>query len=582
MQPRTSSPLPQRHNGGEGGGAALFPDFTLEPKEFMGTRFKELKSLGRGSFGEAVLVMDHISRKHMVVKRLTPDPKRGQINLQNALTEFRNIQKVQHVNIVKCHMAWVEASNGQLHMLFEYCDGGDLELFLSKAFPIPESIIIQMLAQLLIGLDHLHTKHIIHRDIKLANILLSHNPLCLKIADFGLAKLMPDTDTPSSTCLGTPMYFSPELAMQKEYNRKTDIWSLGVLGYYLLTNQSPFPGRTYQEIMARITQHHPTSPTAIAPQYDPELGRLVMRMLSKSRSARPTARECLASPIFRAPLRHWPWKPEWYGCRCMFVNRADCCVNIRAEPNMNCDILHMLSYGDQILVRGEVVQSTEGGATGAASRMVWYHLAYPVDNAFCISEQSGKALFQGIDDATRASPFPHVRASSPITAGRAAAGAATPQQASSPTLLPGVATPQQQNRSPVQVLMHRTPSPLARNVREAPALLKPTCPSPRPSSPLLHGGTPAAAAMPLQQPTSPIRRPFSPLRVPKPTTPTGQPLPRVVLPQGNVAPIQRLSPLRHAPLHQPQQPSPRPQPPMGASPLRQPSPLTRIRTRGSG
>lgn len=463
----------------------------------MDQRFTQLKVLGRGSYGEALLVVDKLTRKHMVVKRLLPRKMQRQDDVDECLSEIRNIQSIHHLNIVKFYMAWVEASDQQIHMLFEYCDGGDLEHYLKAHYPLPEPLVVQFIAQLLIALDHLHIKHFIHRDIKTQNVLLCRSPLVLKLADFGLSKELANTDAAAQTCLGTPLYFSPEIAAMKDYTRKTDIWSLGVLCYEMLTNQFPFHGRTISEVLERIKFHQPVSPQVLAPQYHPELSKLVLKMLTKSRSQRPTARDLLSSPIFREPLTQWPWHPEWAGCRGLFVCRDNCNVNVRSAPNTQSEILALVGYGDTVIVSGDVLPS--------AGDVRWWHLVHPVEG-YCISAQLGKTLFQAIDDAARASPFP--RLASPVA-----------QRGESPLRNPG---PPPVAPAPSQPTTARgAVSPIRRL-----SPLRIPC-----ASPLAHAAP--------QQP-SPIRRPTSPFRVA--VKPVVAPTPNAVR-----SPLRHMSPLRPAP-----------------------------------
>jgi serine/threonine protein kinase len=452
--------------------------------------------------------------------------------------EISNLQMFSHFNVVKFYTAWIDSSDGLLHMLLEYCDGGDLDEYAEKHFPLSESTLLCFFTQLLIGLDYMHTKHCLHRDIKLQNVLLCRGSVpILKIADFGLSKTLTATDAAAKTCLGTPLYFSPEIAGMREYTRKTDVWSMGVLMYQLMTNRFPFTGHRMEDVLERIRHHNPEHPCTISPQYSTVLGNMVMRMLSKSRTARPTARELLQHAMFKAPLHSWPWCPSWRGCRGLFVCRDDTKVNIRAEPSLQAAVLGQLSYGDQIIVSREV----EGG-----NQLTWHVVVAPVVG-FCITAQFGKTLFQRIDDVTRASPLTAQRrgADSPV----AAASPSPTRRGDSPRPPSPVASPtapqqqqQQQphqNRSPIR-LQPLPPPPAAPTPQ--PARQHSPTPSPYHQQPYNRGGGGAAVAVGGRgQPLSPFQpRPLSPIQR---ASPIRDPMYCAVPLSPRAAPPRPLSPL---------------------------------------
>lgn len=211
---------------------------SLAPVSRMKEEFTVVKELGAGAFGKAQLVIENATRRHMVVKILKQ--RLDANSAREAVSEIQSLRILRHTNVVSFFDAWVDVDE-RLHMLMEYCDGGDLQEYLPKMHPIPTPIILSFFSQLLIAMDYLHTKHVLHRDIKCSNILICRSTLTLKIGDFGLSKCVDGTDDAAQTRLGTPFYMSPELVSSKNYTRKTDIWSLGVVFYQLLTNRVPSP-----------------------------------------------------------------------------------------------------------------------------------------------------------------------------------------------------------------------------------------------------------------------------------------------------------------------------------------------------
>ena len=464
---------------------------SLDPVPRLQREFTVVKELGAGAFGKATLVIDNATRRHMVVKSLKQ--RLDQITTREAVSEVQSLRMLRHTNVVALHDAWVDVDE-HLHMLMEYCDGGDLQEYLSRNSPLPTQLIVSFFAQLLIAMDYLHTKHVLHRDIKCSNILICRSTLTLKIGDFGLSKCMNGTDDAAQTRLGTPFYMSPELVASKNYTRKTDIWSLGIAFYQLLTNRVPFHAKNMPDLMRMILSAQPTHPTA-STQYPDDLGELVMRMLTKDKKLRPTARELLSSPCLKDVMTQCPWQREFAGMRSMFVCRSNALVNLRSEPSAKSDRLGnglQLTYGDPIVVEGDVI-----GADG----VIWYKIKSPVDG-YCISEQYGKQLFQLLGETDRQSPIdvpPEARGLPSVAKHRnSAAGAAPPGGASPAKVSPirrttplraAAAAHQQQPPQPPPSPRPTTPARLT-PLRHAPLTPTPRLSTPR-MSPLRVVGAPA-------------------------------------------------------------------------------------------
>jgi serine/threonine protein kinase len=455
---------------------------SMEPVSRMHRDFTIIKELGAGAFGKALLVIDNATRRHMVVKILKQ--RLDSNSTREAVSEIQSLRMLRHTNVVSLYDAWVDVDE-HLHMLMEYCDGGDLQEYLPKMHPMPTSLVLSFFAQLLIAMDYLHTKHILHRDIKCSNILICRSSLTLKIGDFGLSKCVDGTDDAAHTRLGTPFYMSPELVSSKNYTRKTDIWSLGVVFYQLLTNRVPFNAKNMPDLMRVILSSTPAHPTA-GTQYPSELGDLALSMLTKDKKARPTARELLLTPCVRETISQCPWQKQFAGMTMMFVCRSNVLVNLRAEPSAKSERMGdgmQLKYGDPIVVEKEVL-----GDDGVC----WYRIRSPVDG-FCISEQCGKKLFQTLGEVDRQSPievppkgghFPAVPASPAQQ--RDSAKVPSPIRRTTPlrTAQPRV-TPRPTSPAPVRLTPLRRASPAAGQLAPTPRIVSPLRPVNR--SPLRKG-----------------------------------------------------------------------------------------------
>jgi len=273
----------------------------------MGTVFIPLRVLGRGTYGEAILV-SHASPKnaaavgqqHFVVKRLLINVDLKQNQQAAFLREVQILSSLSHPHITRYIGAWVEP-DGSFCMAMEYCDGGDLEGYLKEhTQPLSETLIKQWLVQGLSALEYCHTeKRVLHRDIKLQNIFLHAGTI--KLGDFGIARLLPDATDFTTTRVGTPYFLSPEIVQSSQYDHRTDVWSLGVVLFELLTRHKPFRGKSFQELYRNIVLEPLPDVYALCAQagYSGDLAALCQTMLNRNASSRPSASALLHTPWLR-------------------------------------------------------------------------------------------------------------------------------------------------------------------------------------------------------------------------------------------------------------------------------------------
>ena len=156
--------------------------------------------------------------------------------LKYAISEIKIMKQLNHSFILGLSFAIQTASN--LYLILEYCEGGDLENVLDKR-KIPELEAKFYIAEIILGLEYLHSLDIIYRDLKPANILLDSRGH-IRLADFGLAKTFDEAEDSVSTLLGSPAYISPEIICHERLSKAADIYSLGVVMHELLTGKIPF------------------------------------------------------------------------------------------------------------------------------------------------------------------------------------------------------------------------------------------------------------------------------------------------------------------------------------------------------
>lgn len=262
-------------------------------------KYEKMKVLGKGSFGSAILIKRKEDDALFVVKEI-PLGKMSKKERDDARKECAVLQQLNHPNIVR-YVEQFETQNN-LYIVMEYCNDSDLgEKVKECRGPMKESTILYYFSQVCLAMEYLHSKHILHRDIKTMNVFLMKNG-AVKLGDFGIATVLQNTMAVAKTVCGTPYYFSPELCRNKPYNSKSDMWSLGILLYECATGgRHPFDGNNISQLMHRIvkTPHAPLSS-----QYSHEFRHLVDWCLQKDPSRRPSIRQTLAYPLVRQSLEH--------------------------------------------------------------------------------------------------------------------------------------------------------------------------------------------------------------------------------------------------------------------------------------
>jgi serine/threonine protein kinase len=219
------------------------------------SHYKILAEIGRGGTGEVYLAEDLKLKRKVALKFLHPDVTRDEEFKKRFIHEAQTASTLEHNNICNIHEIG-ETEDGQLFISMAYYKGETLK---SKIEELPLKIddLIEIAIQITQGLARAHQSNIIHRDLKPANIIITDRDE-VKIVDFGLAKLAGQTKlTQEGTTLGTVAYMSPEQSHGEAVDQKTDIWSLGVMLYEIISGQLPFKGDYEQAILFSIMNDEP-------------------------------------------------------------------------------------------------------------------------------------------------------------------------------------------------------------------------------------------------------------------------------------------------------------------------------------
>ena len=234
-----------------------------------------------------------------------------------ALQEAKLLADLRHPNIVACVESFVDKKSKKLCIVQEYCAGGDVhqrlrdtkaryrrgmlkqgyhvQTSVAKSLPsgLTESTAVDWFTEILLGMKHVHDRKVLHRDLKTQNVFLTADGRC-RLGDFGVSKVLSGTHHLASTAVGTPYYLSPEICENREYDHKSDVWSLGCVLYELCSGAHPFDAASLKLLVAKITK----GTYAQIPGCGPEINAAIKAMLQRDASKRPSVNELLARPPF--------------------------------------------------------------------------------------------------------------------------------------------------------------------------------------------------------------------------------------------------------------------------------------------
>jgi dienelactone hydrolase len=259
------------------------PIQVMQPGTFIAGKYKILEELGHGGMG-VVHKAEDIKLKRLVALKFLPPHLMDSSDLKERfLVEAQAAAALNHPNICVIHE--VGEDEGRPYIAMEYVEGETLKDRLRKG-PLVPAEASAIAGQVVAGLGEAHHKGIIHRDVKSANIMVTAKGQA-KIMDFGLAKLRGGSSlTRSQTTVGTVAYMSPEQAQGEDLDQRTDLWSLGVVLYEMLTGELPFRGDRDASVLYAVVHAEPKSLKVRKPPVPEDLQQVVVRALKKRPEAR--------------------------------------------------------------------------------------------------------------------------------------------------------------------------------------------------------------------------------------------------------------------------------------------------------
>ena len=259
-----------------------------------------LKQIGKGAYGEVYLGCNFKTQELIAAKIINKDFVNKLPNKQFIEREISFLARkdIKHENILNCLDAYQDEKNYIL--ITEYCENGDLKELIKKKGCLSEEEAIDVFSQIINGYSFLRSVNIIHRDLKPENIFISKE--IFKIGDFGTARELSDNDA-RTFFIGSLDYMSPEmLESNGQYNDKTDIWSLGIIFYYMLFGKVPWTSRRQIKLIQEINEKLKNSESIIPADHyiSPECKDLLLKMLEKDPDQRISIDEISVHPLFNA------------------------------------------------------------------------------------------------------------------------------------------------------------------------------------------------------------------------------------------------------------------------------------------
>jgi len=281
-------------------------------------RYQILETLGTGAHSRVVRGFDPLIDRPVAIKLLSPELARGEAR-SRFLREARVVGKLSHPFVITLHDMGIEESTSTPYLVMELVEGQSLEKGLTTG-SVPFPTACNWAAQVATALHAAHRRNIIHGDIKPANILITTEQRT-KLTDFGMARLA-SHDNGDTSLLGTPAYWCPEQIMGRPQDAKSDIFSLGVVLYEMLTGISPFAGDSLQKVCNHVLSSTPMPVSRLNPSVPTTVDEILAGCLAKDPRQRFATAEAMAEQLFPLARRKTVEQPSAPATEQSLRNRA--------------------------------------------------------------------------------------------------------------------------------------------------------------------------------------------------------------------------------------------------------------------
>ncbi len=296
-------------------------------------QFRILEPIGKGTAGTVYLAEQLHMDRMVAIKVLNPELSANPQVVERFRREAKAVARLSHPNVITVHLTG-RTEDGFSYLVMEHVAGKDLDTLLQEEAPLPLTRALRIAIQIAEALGDAHAHGIAHRDLKPANIKISArrgNPDFVKVLDFGIAKILQEGTegklTKTGTVFGTPYYVSPEQASGAKVDHRTDLYSLGVIFYRMVTGRLPFESKSGLEVLIKHIREEPPPPRRFRPDLPAEVEAFILKALAKKPEERfQTAeemalhlralldeaekREALASPRTGRTLDMTGWQEE--------------------------------------------------------------------------------------------------------------------------------------------------------------------------------------------------------------------------------------------------------------------------------
>ena len=264
------------------------------PGDIVAGKYRVERQLGAGGMG-VVLAATHLDLlEPRALKFLSDAALEDAESVERFLREARAASRLKSEHVARVYDVG-RLPTGMPFMVMEYLEGTDLGAMLKAGGRLSIPVAVNYVLQAVEGLAEAHAAGIVHRDLKPANLFLTFRPdgtECVKVLDFGISKIKSTAEdidvTKTHAVLGSPHYMSPEqMESSRDVDARSDVWSLGILLYQLITGELPFKGKTMTEVVAVVFSKPPIPPTKLVPDLPPELEKVILQCLQHDVNARP-------------------------------------------------------------------------------------------------------------------------------------------------------------------------------------------------------------------------------------------------------------------------------------------------------